>query len=389
MPTPIEQLLSRTVYDTDGTNTIWDFSFADGYLDPSHVKAYTTDSIGLRTDIVVTPLMLIGEFQLQITPALADDLVLTIYRDTPKNAPLVNFADESGFSEIALDTNARQSIMVAAEAIDTVNALDVSAAIEAAEDAASSAAAAAASAASIGTSVVDAEAAADAAIAAQVAAEAAAAVFDPSDFATAAQGATADSAVQPADLTSANIVDATAIGRAILTALDAAAVRVALAFTTFGSNFVQAVDAAAGRTLLALGSLATKSTVATADLDNAAVTAGKLSGAQAGSAPAIACRAVGYADGTLTGTNAPTYGNNVASVQRTVAGNYMVNFATAMPHADYAVVFGGLNTSGTNVNYLVLKNGGVKTTSQFEFVSVSGDRTVFQDNIKLSFAVFA
>lgn len=195
MPTPSEQLLSRTIYDTDGTTTIWDFSFESGYLDPSHVKAYTTDAGGARTDHSLT---LIGEFQAQITPALPDNLVLTIYRDTPKNAPLVNFMDESGFSEIALDTNAKQAVMVAAEAIDTINTSDLGAAIAAADQAAlaaaaasSSASSAAASVASTGTAVADAEAAADAAIAA-------AASINPLDFATAAQGVKADSALQPA-----------------------------------------------------------------------------------------------------------------------------------------------------------------------------------------------
>lgn len=199
MPTPIEQLLSRTVYTTDGTTVNWDFSFASGYLDAAHVKAQTKNAEGAITQIVVTPGMLIGEFQLQITPALASSLTLTIYRDTPKNAPLVDFNDESGFSEIALDTNAKQAVMVAAEAIDTINASDLTAAIEAAESAGAAAAAASASAAlaaasvaSIGTAVTDAEAAASAAIAA-------AASINPASFATAAQGALADSALQPGE----------------------------------------------------------------------------------------------------------------------------------------------------------------------------------------------
>lgn len=200
MPTPTEQLLSRTVYATDGSTVNWDFSFASGYLDPSHVKAYTTDSLGARTDIVVTLPMLIGEFQLQITPALAAGLELTIYRDTPKNAPLVDFTDESGFSEISLDTNAKQAVMVAAEAIDTVNATDVQAAIDAAETAATAAANAAADA---GTAAADAAAAAlsaSAADASEAAAAGYAASINPVNFATAAQGAKADTALQPATI---------------------------------------------------------------------------------------------------------------------------------------------------------------------------------------------
>jgi hypothetical protein len=147
--------------------------------------------------------MLIGEFQLQITPALADNLVLTIYRDTPKDAPLVNFTDESGFSEIALDTNAKQAVMVAAEAIDTVNSSDIQGAIEAAESAATAAAEAAVSAASVDAAAATATAEADSAIAAAAAAAASAASINPASFATAAQGTKADSALQLTDLTGA------------------------------------------------------------------------------------------------------------------------------------------------------------------------------------------
>jgi hypothetical protein len=141
MATPKEQLLSRTVFDTDGTTTVWDFAFSGGYLDKAHVKAYVETPLGLRTPVEFNPdVALIGEFQLEIVPALAAGNKLVIFRDTPKNLPLVDFTDESGFSEIALDTNARQAVFIAAEAIDTVNALDVAAAITAAEAAAVAAA---------------------------------------------------------------------------------------------------------------------------------------------------------------------------------------------------------------------------------------------------------
>jgi hypothetical protein len=129
--------------------------------------------------------------------------------------------------------------------------------------------------------------------------------------------------------------------------------------------------------------------VAPAAIADGSITPAKLSGAQTGSAPAIACRATALVDGTLTGTNAPTWGVNITNVQRTATGTYLVTFATAMPHANYAVVFGGLNTSTFNVNYLVRKNGGIKTTTQFEFVCVSGDRSAFQDNTDMSIAFFA
>lgn len=121
MATPTLQLLARTVYATDGSTTVWNFAFSGGYLDKAHVKAFTETPSGARTELVITESMLIGEYQLEIVPALASGSTLTIYRDTPKNLPLVNFADASNLSEIALDTNAKQAVFIAAEAEDSSN----------------------------------------------------------------------------------------------------------------------------------------------------------------------------------------------------------------------------------------------------------------------------
>ena len=212
MPTPTEQLLSRTSYATDGVTTNWDFSFSGGYLALSHIKAYTESATGDRVELTITEPMVVGPYQLLITPALASGLVLVIYRDTPKNLPLVDFTDGSGFSEISLDTNAKQAVFIAAEAIDTVNALDVAAAVEAAELAGTAASAAAASAAAAENVVTlasaqvalataqanAASAAASAAAGSESAAAGYAASINPVNFATAAQGAKADTALQPA-----------------------------------------------------------------------------------------------------------------------------------------------------------------------------------------------
>ena len=136
MATVIKQLLSRTLFSTDGVTTVWDFSFSGGYIDPSHVRAYTEEASGARTDQVLT---LTGPYQATITPALATDLTLVIYRDTPKDYPLVDFIDESGFSEIALDTNAKQAVFIAAETVDVVNTTAIDMAVNAADRADASA----------------------------------------------------------------------------------------------------------------------------------------------------------------------------------------------------------------------------------------------------------
>jgi hypothetical protein len=145
MATVIKQLLSRTLFSTDGVTTVWDFSFSGGYIDPSHVKAYTETPLGARTDRTVT---LTGPYQATITPALPAGDILVIYRDTPKNAPLVDFTDESGFSETSLDTNAKQAVFIAAETIDVVNTTALDIAVDAADRALASADSAAISAAS-------------------------------------------------------------------------------------------------------------------------------------------------------------------------------------------------------------------------------------------------
>lgn len=152
MPTPIDQLLSRTLYNTDGVTTVWDFSFSGGYLDKTHIKAFVEAPTGARTQITVTDPMVTGPYQLTISPALANGDVLTIYRDTPKDLPLVDFTDESGFSEIALDTNAKQAVFIAAETVDTLNTSSTYDAEQAAAQAADSAAIASSAAVSAAAS---------------------------------------------------------------------------------------------------------------------------------------------------------------------------------------------------------------------------------------------
>lgn len=163
MPTVTEQLLSRTIYATDGTTTNWDFSFSGGYLLKAHVKAYTEAPSGARTEIIVTDGMFTGPYQLNISPALATGLLLGIYRDTPKDLPLVDFTDESGFSEISLDTNAKQAVFIAAEAIDIIN---TSSSYDAAQAAEAAASAQEAAEAALAAATVQASAAAASAVAA-------------------------------------------------------------------------------------------------------------------------------------------------------------------------------------------------------------------------------
>lgn len=78
-------------------------------------------------------------------------------------------------------------------------------------------------------------------------------------------------------------------------------------------------------------------TLAASSIPNASIAAPKLNGAQDGSAPIYGVRAWCVFNGTLTGTNAPTAGGNIASITRNSVSDYTVTFATAMPSANYAV----------------------------------------------------
>jgi hypothetical protein len=125
MPIVIEQLNSQTHWGSiDGVTTTWNFSFSGGYILPEHVRAYYIDAAGDRQDIIIDPeTMLIGEFQLELIPELpADTQRLVIYRDTPKDLPLVNFEEGSRVTERNLDRIAQQAVFIAAEILDAITA---------------------------------------------------------------------------------------------------------------------------------------------------------------------------------------------------------------------------------------------------------------------------
>jgi hypothetical protein len=89
---------------------------------------------------------------------------------------------------------------------------------------------------------------------------------------------------------------------------------------------------------LAAGGLP-NSSVITADIADAAITAAKLDGAQSGSAPIYGARA--WVNFNGTGTVAIRASGNVSSITDNTTGDYTVNFTTAMPDANYAATFAG------------------------------------------------
>jgi hypothetical protein len=87
------------------------------------------------------------------------------------------------------------------------------------------------------------------------------------------------------------------------------------------------------------------SSITTADIANAAITAAKLDGAQSGSAPIYAARA--WVNFNGTGTVAIRASGNVSSITDNGTGNYTVNFTVAMTDANYSAnITAGGNTVG-------------------------------------------
>jgi len=98
-----------------------------------------------------------------------------------------------------------------------------------------------------------------------------------------------------------------------------------------------------------------------------------------GSAPSYAARA--WVNFNGTGTVAIRASGNVSSITDNGTGDYTVNFATAMPDANYSVAFGGLfGTNGTNLTLPSIQTtGGVLAGScrviQFPTGSGTGGNT--------------
>lgn len=117
MSDPILVLYSQNHWRADGTQTTWNFTFADGYIDKAYVKAYyQIDDV--KTYLTLTSDNFTGPFQLHLTPAVPDGAILVVYRDTPKSAPLVNYSTGSNFTEGNLDESNRQCIHCVAELAD-------------------------------------------------------------------------------------------------------------------------------------------------------------------------------------------------------------------------------------------------------------------------------
>lgn len=109
------------------------------------------------------------------------------------------------------------------------------------------------------------------------------------------------------------------------------------------------------------------SSIVTADIANAAITAAKLDGAQSGSAPIYAARA--WVNFNGTGTVAIRASGNVSSITDNGTGNYTANLTTAMTDVNYSTTITTASSNGSNTGVLIGNVGTVATTSVQIFVS--------------------
>jgi hypothetical protein len=132
---------------------------------------------------------------------------------------------------------------------------------------------------------------------------------------------------------------------------------------------------------LAAGGLP-NSSVITADIADAAITAAKLNGAQSGSAPIYGARAWVNFDGT--GTPAIRASGNVSSITDGGTGTFTINFTTAMPDVNYAAVGTAVNSASF---FTCITSGANNQLSSYD-IRVTTDAGSLNDPNFCSYAFF-
>ncbi|MBU9376291.1 hypothetical protein KTE28_18355 [Burkholderia multivorans] len=116
---------SMLVVQGDGVTRTFSFNFAGGYISKDHIKAYTfTTATGTTAPVAITSDMWTGTNSLTFPAPIPVGQFLVIYRDTPKDKPLVDFKNGAILNEPNLDEMADQAVFAAAEMVDrfdTVN----------------------------------------------------------------------------------------------------------------------------------------------------------------------------------------------------------------------------------------------------------------------------
>jgi hypothetical protein len=95
-----------------------------------------------------------------------------------------------------------------------------------------------------------------------------------------------------------------------------------------------------------------------------------------GNAPIYGVRAWCTFDGTLAGTNTPTAGGNIGTVTRNAAGEYTLNFTTAMANTNYVIVGMNQQASGNAALTVSKDSATAYTTTTAKIVVTQGSSRV-------------
>lgn len=105
-----------------GTNGPFEFNFAGGTIDPSYVKAYRYDPVSALT--YTQTLTFVGPNQVTTSDVIPVGQFVIVYRDTPKDQPLVNYSEGAVMDEANLDKSNQQAVFIAAEMLDRFDAIN-------------------------------------------------------------------------------------------------------------------------------------------------------------------------------------------------------------------------------------------------------------------------
>lgn len=334
-----EVLLATNRWPCDGIITQRTISFSGGYIDRSHVRAFIEDDATRARlyEITITPDMWLSDTVITGLPAGAVGQNHLILRDTPKDAPLVDFLGRSRITEANLDKVARQAVFSAAETADITQAEVLQAILASSGAAIASAASAAASASAASASQTAAAASASSASdsAATATTQATTATTKADEAAASAVAASTSASAASASASAAATSETAAAGSA-----SSASTSATTATTQAGIATTKADEAAASATAAA-NSASNAATSATNAASSASAAATSASGAAASAAAAAAA-------GTPTGTvvffaknTAPSgfLKANGAVVSRTTYANLFAVIGTTFGAGDGSTTF--------------------------------------------------
>lgn len=321
----------------NGSTTIFNFSFSGGYIDKAHVKAYIeNDTTKVRSTVIVTAAMFTGDYTLNLGVSAPVGSTMVIYRDTPKDVPLVDYVSGSRITEANLDKQAKQAVLGLGELYDQSSIDAVTSVANSVGAAATSATNAAASASAAATSATNAETSKTSAA---------------SSSTSASSSAAAASTDAASALTSKN---------AAATSATNAATSEANALTSKNNAATSATNAATSESnaLTSKNAAATSATNAATSEANA-LTSKNAAATSATNAAASATQAAGFSPKAWVNFRADAAGAvvrasaGITSVVRNAVGDYTITFSTAFADLNYAAVGTASSLTATVFNNLV------------------------------------